>query len=198
MKIGLLLIVVTFGFALFQDQCGIGSITNPLQGKDHIAPLSTPISAASPTPETSVTPIIVETEPNRDPGNSSNDEISAVDLYDIMVGSTDIDCDGVPNGHDNCLLIYNPKQKDKNKNGIGDACEGKPDGKKDFRCDTDKDGVLDSKDNCILVCNPDQKDKNKNGIGDACDPHLLKEWSDGPCPEQKNKKKSPNKTNSLK
>lgn len=153
------------------------SVESFAQSTQSTPPSNKPIEqTASPTPEIRVTPVTIEIELEKDRGDPPLDEISALDMLDLLVGSKDLDCDGIPNGDDNCFLIYNPNQKDKNKNGIGDACEGKPDGEKDLRCDTDKDGVLDRDDNCILVCNPDQKDKNKNGIGDVCDPNLLSDW----------------------
>ena len=40
-----------------------------------------------------------------------------------MAKSVDYDCDGVSNWDDNCKSVYNPKQTDRNKNKIGDACE---------------------------------------------------------------------------
>lgn len=39
------------------------------------------------------------------------------------VGDTDDDADLVPDGADNCPLIYNPNQRDSNSNGLGDACD---------------------------------------------------------------------------
>lgn len=84
----------------------------------------------------------------------------------------DVDCDGIENARDNCVLTYNPNQKDRNKNGVGDVCEPDPLDPKAASpaCDTDGDGIFVNKDNCPAVCNPDQKDVNKNGIGDVCDP----------------------------
>jgi hypothetical protein len=37
--------------------------------------------------------------------------------------SGDIDWDGIKDGADNCVYIYNPDQSDSNGNGIGDACD---------------------------------------------------------------------------
>jgi hypothetical protein len=60
---------------------------------------------------------------------------------------TDLDGDGVPDCHDNCLLTANPYQADVDSDGVGDAC-----------------------DNCPGVWNPGQADADRDGIGDACDP----------------------------
>lgn len=35
----------------------------------------------------------------------------------------DLDCDGIPDGADNCKAIHNPDQADSNRNGIGDGCD---------------------------------------------------------------------------
>ena len=41
----------------------------------------------------------------------------------------DLDNDGVPDGVDNCPNVPNPDQADSNRNGVGDACEGRTVGK---------------------------------------------------------------------
>lgn len=76
-------------------------------------------------------------------------------------GGKDKDGDGIPNGQDNCVNTFNPFQEDKDKDGIGDAC--------DTLTDTDQDTHADDKDNCPFIYNPLQEDCNGNGIGDKCD-----------------------------
>ena len=72
--------------------------------------------------------------------------------------SKDSDGDKIPDLEDNCPTIYNPMQKDKNADGVWDACS-----------DVDKDGIIWNKDNCPYTYNPDQKDVNNNKIWDACE-----------------------------
>lgn len=50
-------------------------------------------------------------------------ELTACDALNGGVGSVDIDRDGVKNCDDNCIFDANPKQKDSDRDGIGDACE---------------------------------------------------------------------------
>ena len=70
----------------------------------------------------------------------------------------DSDSDGLENLRDNCPLISNTNQQDRNYDGVGDACS-----------DDDDDTRIGEKDNCPTVPNRDQADKNVNGIGDACE-----------------------------
>jgi hypothetical protein len=98
-------------------------------------------------------------------------------FFAVGLGNPDIDCNGsednpdpdndsIPFGRDNCPQVFNPKQKDTDADGKGNACDG----------DKDEDGVLDAgdyshlPDNCPNDYNPDQKDQNFNGIGKVCDP----------------------------
>ena len=71
----------------------------------------------------------------------------------------DIDKDGIIDEEDNCPLIENPDQNDKDSDGLGNKCDP----------DDDNDGILDEPDNCRLVANPDQLDTDGDGIGDLCD-----------------------------
>jgi hypothetical protein len=70
----------------------------------------------------------------------------------------DSDGDGVIDSADNCPDVPNSDQEDKNRNGVGDACE-----------DFDRDGYINAEDNCPDVPNRNQKDTDGDGIGDACD-----------------------------
>jgi hypothetical protein len=129
-------------------------------------------SAASPHPTPTCTPDTSKTPPDDNPFQ----EPTADELLDGPLGSSDVDCDGVRNSRDNCLLTYNPTQVDKDNDRIGDACEPDPHVRsvRFLKCDNDGDGLIDEADNCPLVCNPDQTDINRNRIGDACDPAFPK------------------------
>jgi hypothetical protein len=93
---------------------------------------------------------------------------------------TDTDCDGYvddewvsfcTNGQikgDNCPNIYNPDQRDTDRDKIGDVCDNCPTVYNRDQKDTDGDGVGDACDNCPTY-NPDQIDSDQDGIGNACD-----------------------------
>src|SRR3954469_3715942 len=121
----------------------------------------------------SVNSSVLVARPSPTPSPSNRCSSKAVpdpeSIYDT--GPEDWDCDGVCNRLDNCTLVYNPDQNDKNGDGYGDACDPAtvPKDFTDIRCDMDGDGILDSKDNCPGNCNPSQRDSDHNNIGDACD-----------------------------
>ncbi len=121
--------------------------------KEEAPPLPTPTCSPQPTP--------LSEEEKNDPDRREFGEYM------------DSDCDGICDVADNCVLNYNPNQKDRNKDGKGDACDPKlvDQSFSDSRCDNDGDGVPNNKDNCNLICNPEQEmvDVNGNNVHDACD-----------------------------
>lgn len=101
--------------------------------------------------------------PVAEPGNLADDR-GVVRLPDVAAQAnagyifSDLDKDGVPDIHDNCIELANPDQTDIDNNGRGDACD-----------DFDRDGIINSLDNCPNVPNRDQYDRDGDGIGDVCD-----------------------------
>jgi subtilisin family serine protease len=71
----------------------------------------------------------------------------------------DADADTVADWYDNCVLVDNPGQTDKNRDGEGDACD----------TDIDGDSVPNVPDNCPTTSNASQRDQDGDGHGDACD-----------------------------
>jgi hypothetical protein len=58
-------------------------------------------------------------KPRQAQEDPTSDDVKAV------MKTSDWDCDGVSDYDDNCVYVYNPDQTDRNRNGIGDACEPK-------------------------------------------------------------------------
>lgn len=81
----------------------------------------------------------------------------------------DTDGDGILDGRDNCPLVANPNQADKDHDGKGDACDTVDNSAPIPPADTDRDGVPDSRDNCKTIANASQTDTDGDKIGDACD-----------------------------
>ncbi len=95
--------------------------------------------------------------------------------------SIDPDGDRIPTPCDMCPWVRDFDQRDRNGNGIGDACRcGDPRVPPGAPCDVDTDGdeYPDDVDNCAGVPNADQRDCNADAeihvpgaavLGDACD-----------------------------
>jgi hypothetical protein len=109
-------------------------------------------------------------------------------VYDIVETSgPDSDRDGVMDGRDNCTLVANRDQADRDNDGLGDACDPCVDGPQ-LGVDGDADGVDDACDACLTGSNhdedsdgfldgcdvcpaqvDDQADVDADGVGDVCD-----------------------------
>jgi Thrombospondin type 3 repeat len=160
------LIALTFSFA---------ANTNSVQASAFLDSAHSAESSPTPTP--------IPKEENKDVQrhkNTQEEEMTAEQALNGGLGSEDFDCDGIINVKDNCMLVYNPDQKNSDGDGQGDACDADltDPNRVDSRCDSDNDGVYDRNDNCPLVFNPNQKDKNKNGIGDVCEQKPVKKVKD--------------------
>jgi hypothetical protein len=99
----------------------------------------------------------------------------------------DSDQDRVLDGTDNCLLVENANQRDRDGDGFGDVCDPCVDGPQ-IAVDDDGDGVDDGCDPCLAGSNhdedgdgtldgcdvcpadvDDQADSDSDGVGDVCD-----------------------------
>lgn len=160
----ILCIAILFNISFHILNAAETGVISVSQADESATPIPTPTPSRSPEPQAKPTIQGYATEP------------SFADYLNDGLSSRDVDCDGVENAKDNCVLVYNPSQENSDGDQDGDVCDrdNKKFKKKDLRCDTDHDGVFDEKDNCPAVCNPDQKDNNKDGIGDACDSRKTK------------------------
>jgi hypothetical protein len=106
-------------------------------------------------------------------GNTGTERYPFVDFVTFPAsgnGGTDPDGDrdddGEPDSTDNCPNVYNPGQRDDDKDGVGNKCEFGP----TTPTDTDGDGVQDTLDNCPNDSNPNQNDGDGDRVGNLCDP----------------------------
>ncbi|HJQ97398.1 MAG TPA: thrombospondin type 3 repeat-containing protein, partial [Candidatus Polarisedimenticolaceae bacterium] len=99
---------------------------------------------------------------------------------DLRTGA-DPDGDGIPNGVDNCPIVFNPivspatEQDDVDNDGVGDACSKLDENQEPTIGDFDLDGVSNAVDNCLWYPSPAAEgssappDSDHDGIGDACE-----------------------------
>ncbi len=100
----------------------------------------------------------------RDPNDASDDQPSDPDGEE-PVETPDADGDGIEDDVDNCVDVANPDQSDRDRNGVGDACDAGD----ESSADSDADGVPDALDNCPSADNGAQQDLDGDGLGDICD-----------------------------
>ena len=93
----------------------------------------------------------------------------------------DDDGDGRIDRFDNCPATANPEQHDRDRDGVGDACDNRPKCANttqdvaicregyDVDRDGDGDGIKDVDDNCPDTPNANQADADGDGTGDACE-----------------------------
>ncbi len=123
-----------------------------------------------------------------DPNNIDTIGLISMDC-DLPEPDIDTDGDSIIDSQDNCPVIANKGQWDKDGDGIGNACDEDIDGDgysnvaeeiakslvwdaksvPPLPNDWDVDGILNDVDNCISVYNPGQWDKDGDRIGNECD-----------------------------
>lgn len=124
------------------------------------------IPRALPSPTPSATPAVQKMKincvmPNQKPDTSpSTGELNAANLK-ARAERTDSDCDGIGNLKDNCPYAFNPKQVDRNKNGIGDVCEQK----KRIRVRKPNKATFGSNGDLRAISNPQIAPVGKNKTG---------------------------------
>lgn len=87
----------------------------------------------------------------------------------------DADHDGVPDEADDCPLVFDPLQEDRDADGYGDVCdlwyEVSPCCGPACELDSDGDGIADRNDVCPWLPNSreDNRDSDGDALGDPCD-----------------------------
>jgi len=130
-------LLVIFSFVLGCSFVFAGINPNPVSTNDRrqvkdSAASPTPLPTQRPTPNGTRTPIrlncmmpVSATSKLKPTISSSDDPEQELTVDDVrfFAKSSDYDCDGKSDSDDNCPSVFNPKQTDRNKNGVGDACE---------------------------------------------------------------------------
>jgi hypothetical protein len=102
-------------------------------------------------------------------GIVDNDFEDTDDDGDANCVDDDDDDDTVLDEDDNCPLIANQNQKDKDDDGFGDPCDDGCWLEEAEVWESDCDDLADGADNCPFDYNPEQEDFDDDGLGDVCD-----------------------------
>jgi len=103
------------------------------------------------------------------PDQADTDSKMECKILGGVVDCTVVTGDGVGDACDNCLIKWNPDQKNSDNDGLGDACDNCPNVDNPTQIDIDNDTVGDHCDNCTSFYNPDQANHDNDSHGDVCD-----------------------------
>lgn len=140
------------------DGDGVGDACDPDADDDDVCNQGGPLTPRPGAPSgCAASPFGADICPNTaNPDQADNDGDASICADTFPATHVNYGCG---NACDDCLSVVNADQRDRDRDGYGDACDN----------DRDGDGVANDSDNCPDRRNPDQADPDQNGVGLACD-----------------------------